>query len=151
MGNFNLYLLEIQIDSASPASFIKKDLLHERNITDRFIPIHQLSEVKLRIDQLVSEGYIEKFWRCSKDCFISPIAITAKRDGSIKLALNWKLLNKPIFCNIYQKPKLFELTDNVVLTISGHNENLFWFSSIDFKYAYSQMPLSKKSVQPMQF
>ena len=107
------------------------------------IPIHLLP--KLCIDQLLRDDHIEKLSRCSKDCFISPIVITAKRDGSIKLALNSKLLNKQIFRNRYQLPNLFELIDNVAITISGHDEDKIWFSSIDLKYAYSQRPLSKKA------
>ena len=37
-------------------------------------------------------------------------------------------------------PNLFEIIDNVAVTISGHNENKIWFSSIDLKYTYSQIP-----------
>ena len=86
------------------------------------IPIHLLPKVKLCIDQLLRDDHIEKLSRCSEDCFISPIVITAKRDESIKLALNSKLLNKQIFRNRYQMPNLFELIDNVAVTISGHDE-----------------------------
>ena len=115
------------------------------------IPIHLLPKVKLCIDQLLSDGHIEKLSRCSEDCFISPIVITAKRDGSIKLALNSKLLNKQIFRNRYQMPNLFELIDNVAVTISGHDQRNIWFSSIDLKYAYSQIPLSKKASNQYNF
>ena len=48
-------------------------------------------------------------------------------------------------------PNLFELIDNVAVTISGHDENKNWFSSIDLKYAYSQIPLSKKASNPRNF
>ena len=44
------------------------------------IPIHLLPKVKLCIDQLLRDGHIEKLSRCSEDCFISPIVITAKMD-----------------------------------------------------------------------
>ena len=43
-------------------------------------------------------------------------------------------------------PNLFQLIDNVAVTIIGHDERNIWFSSIDLKYAYSQIPLSKKQV-----
>ena len=36
LGNFNPYCTEIQIDSASAVSFMKKDLLHELKTRDRF-------------------------------------------------------------------------------------------------------------------
>ena len=115
------------------------------------IPIHLLPKVKQCIDQLLRDGHIEKLSRCSEDCFISPIVITAKRDGSIKLALNSKLLNKQIFRNRYQMPNLFELSDNVAVTISGYNEKNNCFSSIDLEYAYSQIPLSKKASNQCNF
>ena len=115
------------------------------------IPIHLLPKVKLRIDQLLRDGHIEKLSRCSEDCFISSIVITAKRDGSIKLAFNSKLFNKQIFRNRYQMPNLFELIDNVAVLISGHDENKIWFSSIDLKYEYSQIPLSKKASNQCNF
>ena len=114
-------------------------------------PIPLLFKVKLCIDQLLRDDHIEKLSRCSEDCFISPIVITAKRDGSIKLALNSKLLNKQIFRNRYQMPNLFELIDNVAVTISGHEEDKIWFSPIDLKYAYSQIPLSKKASNQCNF
>ena len=115
------------------------------------IPIHLLPRVKSCIDQLLRDGHFEKLSRCSEDCFISPIVIIAKRDRSIKLALNSKLLNKQIFRNRYQMPNLFELIDNVAVTISGHGERNIWFSSIDLKYAYSQIPLSKKASNQCNF
>ena len=49
-------------------------------------------------------------------------------------------------------PSLFELIDNVAVTISGHDEKKnIWFSSIDLKYAYSQIPLSRKASNQCNF
>ena len=48
-------------------------------------------------------------------------------------------------------PNLFELIDYVPVTISGHDENKIWFSSIDSKYTYSQIPLSKKASNQCNF
>ena len=104
-----------------------------KQIKGKRLPIHLLPNVKLCIDQLIKDGHNKKLSRCLENCFISPIVITAKRDGSIKLALNSKLLNNQIFRNRYQKPNLFELIGNVAVTISGHDENKIWFSSIDLK------------------
>ena len=38
-------------------------------------------------------GHIIKLEKGDEDCFISPIVITRKRDGLIKLALDSKFLN----------------------------------------------------------
>ena len=120
-------------------------------VKGKCILIHLLSKLKLCIDHLLRDGHIEKLSRCSEYCFISPIVITAKRGGSIKLALNSKLLNKQIFRNRYQMLNLFELIHNVAVKISGHDENKIWFSSIDLKYAYSQIPLSGKASNQCNF
>ena len=48
-------------------------------------------------------------------------------------------------------PILFELIHNFAVTISGYEENKIWFSSIDLKYACSQIPLSKKASNQCNF
>ena len=45
LGNFNPYCTEIQIDSASPVSFMEKDLLHELKIRDRFLKLEPVDEI----------------------------------------------------------------------------------------------------------
>ena len=47
LGNFNRYCTEIQIDSASPVSFMKKDLIRKLKIRDRFLkpePVDELTK-----------------------------------------------------------------------------------------------------------
>ena len=91
------------------------------------------------------EGQIEKLAKCDEDCFISPIVITRKKDGSIKLALNSKLLNEQIFQNNHQMPNINELIDKVVLQLSEKTDGQVWFSKLDLKNAYSQLQLCKKT------
>ena len=62
--------------------------------------------------RMETEGHIKKLEKCDEDCFISPIVITWKKDTSIKLALDSKLLNEQIFKNKYQMPNIHELIDN---------------------------------------
>ena len=45
LGNFNPYRTEIQIDSASSVSIMKKDLLHELKIRDRFLKLEHVDEL----------------------------------------------------------------------------------------------------------
>ena len=46
-------------------------------------------------------------------------------------------------------PNLFELIDNVAVTISGHDKKNIWKKNI--KYAYSQIPLSKEASNQCKF
>ena len=87
------------------------------------------------------EGHLVKLNKSDDDCFISPIVITRKKDGSIKLALDSKLLNNQIFKNKYQMPNIHELIDNIALQLSSKESEEVWFSSVDLKNAYSQQQL----------
>ena len=63
-----------------------------------------------------------------------------KKDQSIKLALDSKVLNKAIHKNKYQMPNIEMLID----TISQHltdtqNGQQAYFTTLDLKYAYSQL------------
>ena len=49
------------------------------------------------LKSMEKEGHIEKLVKCDEDCFISPIVISRKKDGSIKLTLDSKLVNNQNF------------------------------------------------------
>ena len=68
----------------------------------RRVPINLQERVNTEITKLLEEGHIEKLNNCSDQYFISPIVITVKRDQTIKLALDSKVLNKSIHKNKYQ-------------------------------------------------
>ena len=89
------------------------------------------------------EGHILKLSKCEEDCFISPKMITMKKDGSIKLASDSKLLNDQIFKNKYQMPNIHELIDNIALQLFNKDSGEVWFSNLDLKmrivnYNYAQ-------------
>ena len=70
------------------------------------------------IDKLLKQGHIEKLTEFSDKCFVSPIVITVKKDGSVKLALESRELNKQVHKNKHQMPNIEELMDTVGQTIS---------------------------------
>ena len=51
------------------------------------VPISHRDKVDKEIDRLFKEGHVIKLQDCLDKNFVSPILITAKKDGSIKLAL----------------------------------------------------------------
>ena len=79
----------------------------------RRVPIHILDRVENEIENLLLTDHIEKLDSCTDDVFIAPIVLTAKKDGSIKLALDAKPVNAQINKNKYQMPVLDELMDSV--------------------------------------
>ena len=82
------------------------------------MPITLQEKVDKEIDKLLQQGHIEKLNECSDKYFVSPIVITVKKDGSVKLALESRELNKQVHKNKYQMPNIEELMDTVGQTIS---------------------------------
>ena len=95
-----------------------KFLLVPRQIKGSKVPIHIQDRVASEIKLLIKQGHIEKLDKCTTDFFIAPIVLTAKKDGSIKLAPNAKPMNAHIWKNKYQMPNIHELIDSAAQTIS---------------------------------
>ncbi len=68
----------------------------------RGIPLVLQNRVAAEIQRLRGEGHIERLLTFTDDQFISPILLTVKRDGSLKLPLDSKELNKMVSQNKYQ-------------------------------------------------
>ena len=119
----------------------------------RRIPIHIQEKVEQEIRSLIDQGHIVKLEKCSDQQFISPIVITVKKDQSIKLAMDSKQINKMIHKNKYQMPNIDILLDNVAQSAQqGHDKpGTTLFSTIDLRYAYSQLNLDDATRQQCNF
>ena len=93
-----------------------------------------------------------KLGNCTSNCFIASVVITAKKDNSIKLALDAKPINAQIHKNKYQMPVVDELLGNVsnVIASAKPGEEV-WFTTLDLNYAFSQLPLSEKTSKHCNF
>ena len=109
----------------------------------RRVPLHLLDKVEAELKKLIQDKQIIKLDKCSDEHFISPVVITVKHDKSVKIALDSKKLNDAIHKNKYQMQSIDHLIDEVATYISERKQNPgeFFFSKIDLKYAYSQIPL----------
>ena len=120
----------------------------------RRVPINLQERVNNEIQKLLEEGRIEKLNNCSDQYFISPIVITVKRDQTIKLALDSKILNKAIHKNKYQMPNIETLMDSISQIITNYKiepAEQIYFSTIDLKYAYSQLNLHPETAKDCNF
>ena len=108
----------------------------------RRVPVHMKDKVGVEIQKLIQEGHVVKLYKCTSEHFRSPVGITAKRDGSVKLAMDSKPLNDQIHKHQYQMPNLLELLDSAAQIITSDKVGDVWFTSLDLKYAFSQIPLS---------
>ena len=110
----------------------------------RRVSVHIQDKVGLEIQTLIQEGHVVKLNKCTSEHFISPAKITAKKDGSVKLAMDAKPMNNQIHKNQYQMPNLLELLDSAAQIITSDKLGDVWFTSLDLKYAFSQIPLSNE-------
>ena len=115
------------------------------------VPISLQDKVDKEIHRLINEGHIVKLQECSDKYFVSPVVITVKKDGSIKLTLQSRELNKQVHKNKYQMPNIDELVDGVSQIIAERKAGDVYFTTLDFTYACGQVALEQKTSEQCNF
>ena len=109
-------------------------------------------KVEEELKKLQNNGHITKIEKLSDEFYILPIVITVKKDKSIKLAMDSKMINKAIHKNKYQMHNIDCFMDNIAQSITqSSNEGQVQFSTIDLRYAYSQLPLDEDTAKQCNF
>uniref|UniRef100_A0AAQ6IVH8 Gypsy retrotransposon integrase-like protein 1 n=1 Tax=Anabas testudineus TaxID=64144 RepID=A0AAQ6IVH8_ANATE len=90
------------------------------------IPKPLFKEVKDYITELLVKGWIVK----SKSSYAAPVVCVRKKDGSLRLCIDYRLLNKKTVPDRHPLPRIQDLTD----TLGGQT----WFSVLDQGKAYHQ-------------
>ena len=117
----------------------------------RPIPINLQKRVETELNKLIDQKHIIKLDKCSDKQFISPIVITVKKDQTVKLALDSKKINKYIHKNKYKMANIDLLLDNIEQVVKSDKSNQTLFSTLDLKYAYSQIPMDKATREQCKF
>ena len=106
----------------------------------RRIPINVQDKVNIELMKLLDEKkHIIKLSSCPEKYFHSPIVVTVKKDQSVKLALNSKIIKAAIHKIKYQMPNIdtyFELIHNLFPYISLEVR----VQSIKLRFQYSKSP-----------
>ena len=102
--------------------------IHQRG---RRVPIHLQNQVEKELKKLQENGNIIKLDKRSDKNFISPIVITVKRNKTIKLAMDSKIINKAIHKNKYQMQNIACLMENFAQSISEswHEGEILFFNN----------------------
>ncbi len=87
-------------------------------------PLHE--EVKEYIQALLARGWIVK----SKSPYSAPVVCVRKKDGTLQLCVDYRLLNKKTVPERHPLPQIQDLTD----MLGGYS----WFSILDQGKAYHQ-------------
>ena len=110
------------------------------------VPINLQPLVNDELKKILAEKHIIKLNSCSDKNFISPIVITVKKDKTVKLALDSKILNKSIHKNNYQTPNIYNLIGTIQQNLmTNASQETAYFSTLDLKYAYSQLNLDPET------
>ena len=138
------------IDSVKP--ILHKDFIPTYQKGRRGVPIDHQPLVNEQLKKLLAEKHIIKLNSCSDKNFISLIVITVKRDKTVKLALNSKLLNKSNHKMKYQMPNSDNLIDTIRQNLNTNaSHETAYVSNLDLKYAYSQLNLDPETAKHCNF
>jgi hypothetical protein len=99
----------------------------------------ELDELKKQIQDLVSHGFI----RPSKSPYGAPVLFVKKKDGSIRMCIDYRALNKITIKNKYPLPRVDELFDRL--------RGAQYFSKIDLRSGYHQVRIADEDVPKTAF
>ncbi len=116
---------------------LKMDIHLKDNVpvrkTYNAIPRPLYQEVKTHIQTLLSQGWIQK----STSSYSSPVVCVRKKDGSLRLCVDYRLLNEKTHPDRHPIPRIQEILENL-----GGNS---WFTVLDQGKAYHQGFMSEDS------
>ena len=92
----------------------------------RRIPPNLYSEVKNYIDDLLANGWI----RQSYSSYSSPIVCVRKKDGTMRMCIDYRKLNEKTIPDAQPIPRIQDILD----TLGGQK----WFTTLDMSKAYHQ-------------
>ena len=92
----------------------------------RRIPPHLYQEVKKYIDDLVTNGWVRE----SLSSYSSPIVVVRKKDGSMRMCVDYRALNQKTVSDAQPIPRIQDILDS----LGGQQ----WFSTLDMSKAYHQ-------------
>uniref|UniRef100_A0A8C6TVK3 ribonuclease H n=1 Tax=Neogobius melanostomus TaxID=47308 RepID=A0A8C6TVK3_9GOBI len=109
-------------------------LLDDAPVRQRYrrLPPSQYEQVKAHIQELLNSGIIQP----SSSPYASPIVIVQKKDGSMRLCVDYRLLNAKTRKDAYPLPRIEESLD----ALGGAR----WFSTLDLASGYNQVPIAEK-------
>jgi len=91
----------------------------------------ELKELKVQLEELIAKGYIKP----SKSPYGAPVLFVHKKDGTLRMCVDYRALNKATVKNRYPLPRIDDLFDR----LSGAKV----FSRIDLRLRYYQIRIKE--------
>jgi len=119
----------------------RTDVIHDIELTPgpavrerpRPIPPQDFEEVRQHIQQLLDANIIKP----STSPFASPIVLVRKKNGALRMCIDYRRINARTVRDSYALPKI----EDLFRTLSGSK----FFTSVDLSKAYYQVPLSERA------
>jgi len=99
----------------------------------------ELKELKIQLDELLQKGFI----RPSVSPWGAPVLFVKKKDGTLRLCIDYRELNKITIKNKYHLPRIDDLFDQL--------QGARVFSKIDLRSGYHQLRIKPKDIPKTAF
>jgi hypothetical protein len=109
------------------------------SMTPYRMSVSELAELKKRLEDLLDK----KFIRPSVSTWGAPVQLVKKKDGSMRLCIDYRQLNKVTIKNGYPLPRIDDLMDQLV--------GARVFSKIDLRLGYHQIKVKDEDMQKTAF
>jgi len=117
---------------------IDKDTMSIARATYRMAPA-ELKELRVQLEDLMQKQFIRE----SKSPWRAPILFAQKKDGSLRLYVDYRELNKVTNKNKYPLPRIDDLFDQL--------QGACLFSSLDLRNGYHQLRVKEDHVERTAF
>ncbi|KAJ9561205.1 hypothetical protein OSB04_006365 [Centaurea solstitialis] len=99
----------------------------------------EMQELSNQLEELLAKGFI----RPSSSPWGAPILFVKKKDGSLRMCIDYRELNKLTVKNRYPLPRIDDLFDQL--------QGAAWFSKIDLRSGYHQLKVREEDVHKTAF
>jgi hypothetical protein len=99
----------------------------------------ELKELKMQLEELLKKGYI----RPSMSPWGAPVLFVKKKDGTLKLCIDFRQFNKVFVKNKYPLPRIDDLFDQL--------KDAKIFSKIDLRSGYHQVRIKEEDINKSDF
>ena len=104
----------------------------------RMAPL-ELQELKKQLQELLDKGYI----RPSVSPWGAPVLFVKKKDGTLRLCIDYRKLNQATVKNKYPLPRIYDLFDQL--------QGAEVFSKIDLRSGYHQLKIAEQDIPKTAF
>ncbi|KAJ0505471.1 putative nucleotidyltransferase, Ribonuclease H [Helianthus annuus] len=99
----------------------------------------EMLELKRQLDELLSKGFIQP----SSSLWEAPVLFVKKKDGSMRMCIDYRELNKVTIKNRYPLPRIDDLFDQF--------QGARYFSKIDLRSGYHQLKVQEEDIPKTAF